>query len=86
LPTSLYLQLSQRDVIDEEEKIGFLEMFGLVKSFAANQEMVAQGDRPATSMLLVDGFAARFKTLSTGERQITAIHVPGDFLDLMASC
>jgi CRP-like cAMP-binding protein len=33
-------------------------------------------------MLLVDGFAARFKTLSSGGRQITAIHVPGDFLDL----
>jgi CRP-like cAMP-binding protein len=31
---------------------------------------------------LLDGFAARFKTLSTGVRQITGIHVPGDFLDL----
>jgi CRP-like cAMP-binding protein len=78
----LYLQLSQRDVITEDEKLALLRMVGHEKSFATNQEMVAQGGRPSTSMLLVDGFAARFKTLSNGERQITAIHVPGDFLDL----
>jgi CRP-like cAMP-binding protein len=82
LTNSLYLQLSQRDVITEDEKLVLLGMFDHMKSFGTNQEMAAQGDRPSTSMLLVEGFAARFKTLSDGERQITAIHVPGDFLDL----
>ena len=82
MPNSLYLQLSQRDIISEDEKLALLEMFGLRKSFAADQEMVAQGARSTTSMLLVEGFAARFKTMCNGERQITAIHVPGDFLDL----
>ena len=82
MPNSLYLQLSQRDIISEDEKLALLAMFGVRKSFAADQEMVAQGARSTTSMLLVDGFAARFKTLCNGERQITAIHVPGDFLDL----
>jgi CRP-like cAMP-binding protein len=78
----LYLQLSQRDIISEDEQLALVGMFGLRKSFAADQEMVAQGARSTTSMLLVDGFAARFKTMTNGERQITAIHVPGDFLDL----
>ena len=82
MPNSLYLQLSQRDIISEDEKLVLFGMCGHEKSFAANQEMVAQGGRPTTSMLLVDGYAARFKTLCNGERQIMAIHLPGDFLDL----
>jgi CRP-like cAMP-binding protein len=32
--------------------------------------------------LLVKGFAARYKVLQSGKRQITAIHVAGDFVDL----
>lgn len=34
------------------------------------------------SQLLVDGFVARQTELPNGRRQILAIHVPGDFLDL----
>ncbi len=30
----------------------------------------------------MEGFAARYKILPSGRRQITAIHVPGDFVDL----
>lgn len=37
---------------------------------------------PAESSLLLDGFAARYKIFSNGRRQITAIHVPCDFVDL----
>jgi len=32
--------------------------------------------------LLVEGVAARYKLMSNGRRQITALHVPGDFVDL----
>ena len=30
----------------------------------------------------MEGFAARYKLLASGKRQITAIHIPGDFVDL----
>ena len=41
-----------------------------------------EGDRPTYSNLLLDGFAARYKIFSNGRRQITALHVIGDFVDL----
>ena len=31
---------------------------------------------------VTSGFAARSQSLRSGERQITAVHVPGDFVDL----
>ncbi len=33
-------------------------------------------------MLVVTGFTTRYRDLSDGKRQITAIHIPGDFVDL----
>lgn len=45
---------------------------------------MADGSRPGTSTLIVEGFAARYKLTEDGTRQITALHVPGDFVDLHA--
>ena len=50
--------------------------------FDAGSEIVRQGDRPSYSCLLVQGWAARSKMLEDGGRQITALHIPGDFVDL----
>ena len=41
-----------------------------------------EGSRPKESCLVTAGFAARSQSLRSGERQITAVHVPGDFVDL----
>ncbi|MGY6709057.1 MAG: Crp/Fnr family transcriptional regulator [Rhizobiaceae bacterium] len=32
--------------------------------------------------LILEGFAARYRILSNGRRQISALHLPGDFVDL----
>jgi CRP-like cAMP-binding protein len=42
---------------------------------------VREGDRPSESLFLITGFAARYNVLHSGKRQITALHVPGDFVD-----
>jgi CRP-like cAMP-binding protein len=52
--------------------------------FSTGDDIVAIGSRPSHSSLLVDGFAARYKMLADGGRQITALHVAGDFVDLHA--
>jgi CRP-like cAMP-binding protein len=44
--------------------------------------MVRSGAELQSSMLLLDGWAVRSKDLPSGDRQITEIHVPGDFPDL----
>jgi CRP-like cAMP-binding protein len=54
------------------------------KQFATRQDIVTAGSRPGHSSLIVEGFAARYKLLADGSRQITALHVAGDFVDLHA--
>jgi CRP-like cAMP-binding protein len=75
-------KLNNFDVVTESE-VGVLEKaIRGTRSFEANQDMVSADDRPSHSSILVEGWAARSKTLENGARQITAIHVPGDFIDL----
>lgn len=81
---SLLLNLGQHDTVSEEEEALLAAAITKEASFAAGDDIVTVGSRPAHSSLLVDGFAARYKLLSDGGRQITALHVAGDFVDLHA--
>ena len=82
LALPLFLQLSHRDTISDAEKAEIFALFSGERHFAAGEEIVHEGARPKVSLLLTDGLAARFKVLEDGGRQIAALHVPGDFLDL----
>lgn len=54
-----------------------------LKTFAAGEDLVRQGERPATSTLVVAGITARYSTVEDGGRQITGLrHIAGDFVDL----
>jgi CRP-like cAMP-binding protein len=59
-----------------------LAALGPVRTIAANHDMVVQGSQPDHSTVLINGFAARYKIGPDGLRPITALHVPGDFVDL----
>lgn len=48
------------------------------------EEIVRYGEHSRTSCLLLEGFAARVQLLKAGKRQISAVHVAGDFVDLHA--
>ncbi|HEY8575566.1 MAG TPA: Crp/Fnr family transcriptional regulator [Devosia sp.] len=45
-------------------------------------ELVLEGTSPSHSTLLLSGFAARYNLKLDGSRQITSLHVAGDFVDL----
>lgn len=79
---SLFLKLNCRDQIAEEERQALIDRIGPLVRFRANADLVREGDRPDHSTLLVNGFTTRYRVLKRGQRQITAIHVPGDFVDL----
>lgn len=49
---------------------------------AADVDVVREHDRQTRSHLLLEGWAGRYINLADGRRQIVAIHVPGDFVDL----
>jgi CRP-like cAMP-binding protein len=78
----LIRKLEERDVLSAEEKEVLASALSRPRSVKADEDMVREGDRPSESILIVEGFASRYKVLQSGRRQITAIHVPGDFVDL----
>lgn len=79
---SLIRRLEARDDLSEEERRTVEEMFTEVRLVPAGDDIVRDGDRPTHSTLIVGGLAARYKVLKEGARQITALHLPGDFVDL----
>jgi CRP-like cAMP-binding protein len=50
--------------------------------YGPEQIIVRRGEPLTSSILLLEGLLARYKDLSDGQRQITHLHVPGDFADL----
>lgn len=71
-----------RDELGIEEQRAIAAAADQRVRFAAGDDLVVEGSRPVHSMLVADGFTCRYRLLSGGERQLTAIHLPGDFVDL----
>lgn len=52
------------------------------KRFAAKQDLIREGDQPGPVLVMIDGWAYRYKILPNGMRQVTAFLMPGDACDL----
>jgi len=78
----LFLNLSRHDAISEEEERVLDGAVDRVDSFQAGEDIVLEDSRPSESCLMLSGFSARCHILDDGKRQLTALHLPGDFLDL----
>ena len=52
------------------------------RDVGADQDLVRDGDRPSECVLILEGFACRYKILPSGKRQIMSFHIPGDICDL----
>jgi len=79
---TFFRKLERRDALSADERQALVEAAGEERTFPAGSDMVREGDRPESSTLIVEGFSTRYRLLSDGQRQITAIHTPGDFVDL----
>jgi len=80
--TAFLRSLERRDALNDEEVKIINELPARPAIFAAGEEIVGENTRQKESCLVTSGFAARSQSLRSGERQITAVHVPGDFVDL----
>lgn len=76
------LNLEHRDRLSDEERLIVDRLSARRKKFAAKSDIVVEGTSPKDSCLMVSGFSARSNLLGDGRRQITALHVAGDFVDL----
>ena len=78
----LRVVLERRDRLTAEETAVVDRLVDKPLAVAAGTDMVHQGESPIHSTLMLSGFSARYTMLSDGKRQISAVHVPGDFVDL----
>jgi len=75
-------KLRQRTDIDPEEERAIRELVTETRTIPADHILIRAGEELTNSILLLDGWMARSKDMATGERQVTELHVSGDFPDL----
>jgi CRP-like cAMP-binding protein len=79
---ALLLKLRLRDTVSDQEEQALRTCIDVVEAIPQRTTIVRRGELLHRSILLLDGLVCRSKDLRDGRRQITALHVPGDFLDL----
>ena len=77
-----FRKMQIRDKLGIEEQQALAAAADQRLDFTQGQDLVKEGDRPTRSMLVTHGFTCRYGVAPGGDRQITAIHLPGDFVDL----
>lgn len=78
----LIRKLRVRDEVSDAEAAILRACVARVEEISAGRTLVVPDEKLDQSMLIVSGVAARYKDLTNGQRQITDIHIPGDFTDL----
>lgn len=77
-------QLRKRTEISTEEERAIRNSVAETRRLRADEVVVHSGVELNSSLMLLDGWMARSKDLESGERQVTELHVAGDFADLHA--
>lgn len=75
-------KLRRRIELSPEEEKAIRGVVAETRRVGADQILIRSGEELSSSVLLLDGWLARSKDLAGGERQVTELHVSGDFADL----
>jgi CRP-like cAMP-binding protein len=78
----LVAKLETRARLADEDRDALNALYRDAREIGARRNIIREGDRPDHVHLMVEGWAARYKLLPDGARQITAFLIPGDFCDL----
>jgi len=71
-----------RSNLGAAERQAILALPGLPAQIETNRDFVRLGERVSHASFVVAGLVGRFGQNRDGARQITAIHIPGDMIDL----
>lgn len=82
MTNALIEKLMRRDLVSATEIAALAEVLDPPRKVDASVDIVLEHAYTEHSILLLEGFTARYSTLSDGRRQITEINVAGDFVDL----
>jgi CRP-like cAMP-binding protein len=82
---SMVRKLETWSPLGEDDKVAILALPHRRRRLGPNQYLVREGDRTDYSSLLMSGLAFRSKVVAGGGRQILAVEIPGDIVDLQNS-
>ena len=71
-------------MLSDKEKALLESAFDRSFHAPAKRDIIREGEAPSRSTLLLSGLVVRYRLLPDGGRQITSIHIPGDFIDLQS--
>jgi CRP-like cAMP-binding protein len=80
--TRRFLQGRHREQLTGEEAQVLESSMGAIRTFGPREQLVRHGERVDRSMFLIEGFICRYMDGLDGSRQLVAVHIPGDFVDL----
>ncbi|HEY0311151.1 MAG TPA: Crp/Fnr family transcriptional regulator [Allosphingosinicella sp.] len=78
----LVVKLESFATLAAADRAALADLGRYARDLGARRNVIREGDRPDHVHLILDGWAARYKLLPDGTRQITAFLIPGDFCDL----
>jgi CRP-like cAMP-binding protein len=79
---TLLMKMRRRDEISADEEQALRAAVSEVKEYPADLTFIRRNQELDHSTLLLGGLMCRYKDLRNGERQVTELHVAGDFADL----
>ena len=80
--TDRFLMGRHRDQLSAEEAQALEDAIDGMIDVGARETLVLRQTKVTRSMLLVEGVLCRYMDGLDGDRQLVALHVPGDFVDL----
>jgi CRP-like cAMP-binding protein len=78
-------KLAYRVKLDEADRAAILALPFKTKMIERNHFVAREREKATHSCLMLSGYSIRTKIVGTGERQIVAIHMKGDIVDLQNS-
>jgi CRP-like cAMP-binding protein len=77
-----FRNLRRRSTISPDEEAAIRTGLSEIVAIPADRTIIRAEEELSVSTLLVEGLMCRYKDLKDGQRQISALHIPGDFVDL----
>lgn len=75
-------ELMEHRTLSQDDRAAVLGLPVKVRALDASTYLVREGAQPKQCSILIDGFAYRQKVTGDGSRQIMAVCIPGDAVDL----
>src|SRR3954449_4022725 len=80
----LVRKLKEHTALSPREIAALRSLPARTRMIAAGEDIVRQGDKPDSSVVVLEGMVARYHTLGSGSRQYLAFHITGDMPDAQA--